>query len=160
MPKLEVGSMDSIKTGFEAIPEQKKVRVKVVPPAEGQSEVYNDPEGRFAIAKFNLQIQEGQYANRRVQFSAFCAVKQDVYTSWNLKTEGRAMTQEEKLAAYERRDYLRDLKRFSDAIGVNFETDSTEDCYGKELLIDIKVKEDENGEKQNEAKNPKKAPVA
>lgn len=157
MPKLEVGSMDDIKTGFEVMPEQKKVRVRVIAPSEGQSEVYNDPDGRFAIAKFNLQIVEGQYAGRRVQFSAFCAVKKEVYTSWNLKTEGRSMTQEEKDAAYERRDYLRDLKRFADAVGVNFETHSTEDCYGKELLVDIKVKEDQDGEKQNEAKNPKKA---
>lgn len=159
MPKLEVGSMDDIKTGFEPIPEAKKVRVKIVPPAEGQSEVYNDPDGRFAIAKFNLQIQEGQYANRRIQFSAFAAVTKDTYTSWGLKTEGRLMTPEEKIAAYERRDYLKDLKRFADAIGVNFEKDSTEDCYGRELLVDIKVKEDDNGEKQNEAKNPRKVPA-
>lgn len=157
MPKLEVGSMDDIKTGFEPIPEAKKVRVKVVPPAEGQSEVYSDPDGNFAIAKFNLQIQEGQYANRRIQFSAFCAVKEDTYVSWKLKTEGRDMTTEEKHAAYARRDYLKDLKRFSDAIGVNFESDSTEDCYGKELLVDIKIKEDKEGNLQNEAKNPRKA---
>ena len=30
MPQLEVGSMDQVKTGYEVLPEEKKVKVKVL----------------------------------------------------------------------------------------------------------------------------------
>lgn len=158
MPQLEVGSLDDIKTGFEPIPAQKKIKVRVEAPAtaeDKQREVYEGKDGKFKMAKFSLKITEGPFAGRFVRLSVFTHVARETYLTWNLQKEGRPMTEAEKATAWDAKDFLKDLKRFGDAIGVNFATQPTEDTYGKELIIDITQKE-VDGEIYNEARNPKK----
>ena len=157
MPLLEKGSLDKVKTGSEPLPELKKVRVKIVPPTEAQKsrEVYVDPDGRFKMLNFGLQIVEGEYVNRFVNFSTFYDVTKAAYLQWNMKDGDRPLSIPEKEKQWEEKSYLRDLKRFGNAIGVDFETQDLVDCYGKELLVDVKLREGADGVPRNEAKNPK-----
>lgn len=157
MPQLEVGNMDDVVTKVPAMPAQKKVKVIVSAPENADDkakEIYSDKDGKFSMAKFGLKITEGPYAGRFVRLSVFTAVKKEVYLGWALKNAGQPMSEQEKAAAWDRRDYLKDLKRFGEAIDLDFASAATEDAYGKELLVDITQKENE-GELYNEARNPK-----
>lgn len=158
MPLLEKGTMDGVKTGAEPLPALKKVKVKIVAPSEDKKarEIYVDPAGKFKMLNFGLQITEGEYANRFVPFSAFYDVTRAAYLEWNLQDNGRPLSTEEKEKLFQEKAYLRDLKKFGIAIGVDFETQDVVDCYGKELIVDVKLKEGTDGVPRNEAKNPKK----
>ncbi len=163
MPVLSTRNMDAVKTGAELMPEQKKVQAKVVPPFDKDKEVYNDPDGRFTIAKFSVQLTEGEFKGRTTGMSFFVNVAKDTYITWNLKDEGRPLTTAEKEQMWEDGVYLKDLKRFLNAIDLVVETGTegvkfnTEDAYGKELLVDIKQSENkQTGDLFNEAKNPRK----
>jgi hypothetical protein len=157
MPLLEKGSLDKVKTGSEPMPEIKKIKVKIVPPTEQQKarEVYIDADGRFKMLNFGLQIQEGEFANRFVNLSCFYDVTKGAYLQWNMKDGDRPLSIQEKEKQWEEKTYLRDLKRFGQAIGVDFETQDVVDCYGKELLVDVKLREGADGVLRNEAKNPR-----
>lgn len=162
MPQLEVGNMDSIKTKAEAMPAQKKVLVQIVAPQNAEDkakEVYKSDDGKLGMVRFTVKVLEGPNTGRYTKISAFTHVDNALYLTWKLKKEGRDMTQAEKQEAWDKRDYLKDLKRIGEAIGVNFgapDNQPTEDAYGKELRVDIVQKENE-GEIYNEARNPKKA---
>ena len=158
MPMLDVGSMDSIKTGAEPIVVQKKVRAIVVAPdsvEDKAGEVFTHKDGSFSMVKFTLKLTEGPDAGRFTKYSCFTRVDRAKYVSWGLWKGGKPATEQEKEAMWTEREYLKDLKRFGDAIVVDFSTQSTEEAYGKELIIDIKHK-DNDGTPYAEAKNPAK----
>lgn len=159
MPLLEKGSLDKVKTGSEPMPEMKKVKVKIVPPTEitKKREVYVDPDGKFKMLNFGLQLEEGEYKGRFVNFSVFYDVTKAAYLQWNMKDGDRPLSVQEKEKQWEEKTYLRDMKRFGQAIGIDFETQDVVDCYGKELLVDVKLREGADGVLRNEAKNPRAA---
>jgi len=159
MPLLEKGSLDKVKTGSEPMPEMKKVKVKIVPPTEitKKREVYVDPDGKFKMLNFGLQLEETEYKGRFVNFSVFYDVTKSAYLQWNMKDGDRPLSVQEKEKQWEEKTYLRDMKRFGQAIGIDFETQDVVDCYGKELLVDVKLREGADGVLRNEAKNPRAA---
>lgn len=158
MALLTKGSLDKVKTGNEPMPEQKKVKAMIVAPAAEQKarEIYADPDGKFKMLNFGLQLIEGEYKGRFVQMSVFYDVSKEAYLTWNMRDGERLLSIAEKDKLWEEGAYLRDLKRLGLAIGVDFEEQDIMDCYGKELLVDVKLREGNDGVPRNEAKNPRK----
>jgi len=157
MPLLEVGSMDSVKTGFEVMPEEKLVKVRIAKPKSPEAELRLNKDGKSKTLSFGCEILEGQYKGRIVFWSTVLPTSKENYVAWNLKSDGQPMTVEQKEAAFEAGDYLRDLKLFATACGVNTSADiDTNDMYGKEITITVKqeVRKD-TGEPKNIARNPK-----
>ena len=157
MPLLEVGSMDQVKTGYEVLPEEKKVKVKVLQPDKPEMELRVNKDGKSKTLSFALEVVEGQNKGRRVYWKTILPTSKENYCAWNLKIDGQPASQQQKEDMYQAGDYLRDLKRFAVACGLDTSVDiNTTDAYGKELLIDIKqVPHYETGEPTNEARNPR-----
>jgi hypothetical protein len=160
MPLLEKGSMDKVRTGDEPLPNIKGAKLKLIAPHDDEAkkrEVYKSPDGDFEITRFNCQIQEGDYRGRFVQYSAFTAVSQSAYLSWNMKDkDGNPLSQGDKLRAWEEKQYLSDLKRLGIAIGVDFEEQDIVDAYGKEFQGNVIQRIGKDGEPRNEVKYPRK----
>jgi hypothetical protein len=56
MPLLEVGSMDLVKTGFEVMPEEKLVKVKIAKPKTPEAELRTNKDGKSKTLSFGIKV--------------------------------------------------------------------------------------------------------
>lgn len=163
--KLEVGNMDTVQTQPDTLPALKKVLFKVVDPSDPNNVMVEYKEGRIKAIQFTVQIDEPtpyvvdvkgvnvkKDANGRVlSFRANWYVDKDEFMSWKGSTA----------TGYENKDYLRTLKMFGDAIGVDFNKQDVEEAVGRQFRADITQRkyESQDGEERtaNEVKNFRKA---
>ena len=157
MPLLEKGSMDKVKTGMEPLPEMKRVRVKILAPLQDKTAVNTMKDGKSTTLNLAFEIVEGEYM-KRIVYAGFIpiSIAEDTYCSWNMQTNGRPATMSEKKQMWEDKEYLKDLKKLGLAAGVDFETGDIVDLFGKEILVDIKQRTDNEGEIRNQAGNYRK----
>lgn len=163
--KLDVGNMDSVQTQPDVLPPLKKVLFKVIEPSDPNNVHVEFKEGRIKAISFTVQIDEptpyvvevkGENVKRDAQtrvlsFKANWFVDKDEFMSWRGSTE----------SGYTNKDFLRTLKQFGDAIGVDFSKQDVEDAYGRTFRADVTQRkyESQDGEERtaNEVKNFRKA---
>lgn len=167
--KLDVGNMDQVQTTPDVLPALKKVLFKVIPPSDPNNVQVSFKDGKIKAINFTVQIDEPtpyvvevntaagrenvkrDAQNRVLSFKANWFVDKQEFMGWKGSTE----------AGYNAKDYLRTLKQFGDAIGVDFNTMDVEDCYGRTFRADVTQRkyESQDGEERtaNEVKNFRKA---
>ena len=167
--KLDVGSMDNVQTTPDLLPALKKVLFKVIAPSDPDSVRVEFKEGRIKAIAFTLQVDEPtpyvvevmsaqgptnvkrDACGRVLSIKANWYVDKDEFLGWKGSTQ----------VGYDNKDYLRTLKQFGDAIGVDFARQDVEDAYGRTLRADIVQRryETTDGEERtaNEVKNFRKS---
>jgi hypothetical protein len=169
MSKLNVGNMDNVPTGPDILPNLKNVALKVLEPTNKEEERVEYKDGKMKAINFTVQVVERtpyvstiptaegernveRNAEGRV-LSLRCTyhVDKDLYMTWKGSSE----------SAYENKEFLGPLKRFGNAIGVDFSTQDIEDAYGRTFKGDIVQRTYQNADGEdrqaNEIRNPKKA---
>lgn len=163
--RLDTGNMDNVQTQPDVIPPLRKVLFKVIPPSDPNSVNVEFKEGKIKAINFTVQVDEptsyvvevkGENVKRDAQarvlsFKANWFVDKDEFMGWRGSTE----------SGYNNKDFLRTLKQFGDAIGVDFSKQDVEDAYGRTFRADITQRkyESQDGEERtaNEVKNFRKA---
>lgn len=141
MPRLDVGNMDQVQTKPDTLPAIKKVLFRVMEPQDPATEMVEFKDGKIKAINFSVQVAEkapyiieegGKNVERNAEgryLSVRCNwfVDRDEYLTWKGSTE----------AGYANKDFLRGLKVFGQAVGVDFDKQTTEDAYGRTFRADI-----------------------
>lgn len=155
--KLDVGSMDKVPTGPETLPALKNVAFRVVEPDDTADIISERSDGRIQSLRLPVRVAEStpynvetegglvaRDAQDKILFVDLLTwVDKDFYLTWKGATE----------QSYEDKLYLRDLKRFGNAIGVDFSRQDVEDAYGKLFKADIARRTYESGGEQRTVNN-------
>lgn len=160
--KLNTGNMDKVQTKPDVLPALRNVLFEVIEPQDRDSLQQEFKDGGMKAIRLPVRIAEptpytvempsGELVKRDAQGRVLSVtlnyeVSEAEFLSWKGSSK----------ASYDAKEYLRNLKRFGEAISLDFATGDVEDSFGRFFRADIAqraAKGDDSGEPAfNDVKN-------